>query len=587
MVEPFYGTSGPRNARVMIVAESWGQSEAQHKEPLIGVSGTEFTRMLSEAGIDRSQCLLTNVVAEQPFGNDMRRFFLTNKGAKESGATPFKGLFPKPIVFEHLKRLYAEIEQCDPELIIGLGNYSLWALTDDFYKIGSASSPDYPATKVPTGIAVRRGSQLRTNLEAGARLFLPTFHPAAILRQWSWRNIAVQDLRRAQRYEPGDFPDWHRDAQSFDIRPSFERVMQALHYLNENANETPPLDIAVDLETRHFKLPGGRTESFIACAGLAWSQWNAICIPFMCVESHEGFWRPEEEIEIILALRKLLSNPNVRVTGQNFGYDLQYIAKEWFFVPHTYHDTMMAQNLLWPGTPKALHYLASMFAKYYVYWKDEGKEWDPKVPEEQLWNYNCLDACYTFEVRLTQERLIREFGLEAQWEEQMEFFHLGLEMMLRGVRIDKKFKNELAIDLMASIQERQQWLYDIIPLQVSATSKKPWYSSPQQQQVLFYEILGQTTIKKRGTGRPTVDDEALELLKRRCAILRKPIEKLQEMRSLGVFHNNFATATLELDGRMKCMYNTGGTETFRWSSSKNAFDRGTNLQNIPKGTEDE
>lgn len=37
---------------------------------------------------------------------------------------------------------------------------------------------------------------------------------------------------------------------------------------------------------------------------------------------------------------------------------------------------------------------------------------------------------------------------------------------------------------------------------------------------------------------------------------------------------------LDPDGRMRCSYNVVGTENGRWSSSKNAFGRGTNLQNI-------
>lgn len=37
---------------------------------------------------------------------------------------------------------------------------------------------------------------------------------------------------------------------------------------------------------------------------------------------------------------------------------------------------------------------------------------------------------------------------------------------------------------------------------------------------------------------------------------------------------------LDSDGRMRCSYNVVGTENGRWSSSKNAFGRGTNLQNI-------
>jgi len=37
---------------------------------------------------------------------------------------------------------------------------------------------------------------------------------------------------------------------------------------------------------------------------------------------------------------------------------------------------------------------------------------------------------------------------------------------------------------------------------------------------------------------------------------------------------------LDPDGRMRCSYNVVGTENGRWSSSKSAFGRGTNLQNI-------
>ena len=37
---------------------------------------------------------------------------------------------------------------------------------------------------------------------------------------------------------------------------------------------------------------------------------------------------------------------------------------------------------------------------------------------------------------------------------------------------------------------------------------------------------------------------------------------------------------LDPDGRMRCSYNVSGTENWRWSSSKNVYGRGTNLQNI-------
>jgi len=73
---------------------------------------------------------------------------------------------------------------------------------------------------------------------------------------------------------------------------------------------------------------------------------------------------------------------------------------------------------------------------------------------------------------------------------------------------------------------------------------------------------------------------------------REPITKpliraIQEYRSLGVFLSTFVLAGLDYDKRMRCSYNICGTETYRFSSSKNPFESGTNLQNIPKGNEED
>ena len=84
-----------------------------------------------------------------------------------------------------------------------------------------------------------------------------------------------------------------------------------------------------------------------------------------------------------------------------------------------------------------------------------------------------------------------------------------------------------------------------------------------------------------------MNEEALERIKRIEPVLTPIVEMLQEYRSLGFFLNTFCRAKLDPDDRMRCSYNIGGTETYRWSSSENAFGRGTNLQNLPKGIEDD
>ena len=88
----WFGTSGPRDAQVMVVAESWGTYEAQCKLPLVGPSGHLFDQMLHEAGLLRSQVFITNCFAAQPPSNEVWRFF----HSKQSGEPKWHGLHPTP-----------------------------------------------------------------------------------------------------------------------------------------------------------------------------------------------------------------------------------------------------------------------------------------------------------------------------------------------------------------------------------------------------------------------------------------------------------------------------------------------------------
>ena len=90
-------------------------------------------------------------------------------------------------------------------------------------------------------------------------------------------------------------------------------------------------------------------------------------------------------------------------------------------------------------------------------------------------------------------------------------------------------------------------------------------------------------IFNRKTGTITLNDEALQKMAQREPMLRPLVRRITEHRSLGVFLSTFVGARLDKDQRLRCSYNIAGTETFRLSSSANAFDSGLNLQNIPKG----
>ena len=75
MSDIFHGTSGPHNARIAVVGESYGREEAGKQKPFIGQSGGLLDQLLASAGIPRDTVFCTNVISEQPPGNDMWQFF--------------------------------------------------------------------------------------------------------------------------------------------------------------------------------------------------------------------------------------------------------------------------------------------------------------------------------------------------------------------------------------------------------------------------------------------------------------------------------------------------------------------------------
>lgn len=565
-------TSGRQDAPIVIVGEAWGRNEFEKKRPFCGAAGYELTEILKAVGINRFEdCLLTNIVHDQPYNNEMDRFFYPTAEARKSGCENVRGLYPKPEVMRGLMELYRLINDHPRKLVIAFGNYPLWALTDNCFSLGNVKGK-----KVPTGIGKWRGSQLKGLHAIGGVPVLPTYHPAAVLRQWSWRFLVVHDLKtRVPLALSGDWDD--PTPRHFITGPTIDDAIVVIDSFIHLAKDHP-LTLVCDIETRH---------GHIACIGFAGSIDYAVCIPFMS-DRHEHYWSQTDEVEIFKRLVHLFAHPNISFVGQNFTYDIQYIVKQFLVRPKVSFDTMLAHHLCWPGTPKGLDYISSLYCSYHRYWKDEGKDWDGKRPQQELWDYNCTDCIRTYEAFLELRKLIPKLGLSEQWNRQMAQFDLVVDMMLKGVNFDKQAQFDMLMDVNDKINEREAWLEKIISPRIFPPKKKaaPWHSSPIQQMELFYHTFRLPPQAHRKTKRPTVDDEALRALEKRFPILAPVLNTLLELRSLRVFANNFLSAKPDPDGRMRCSYNIAGTETFRWSSNENAFGRGTNLQNIPAGTED-
>lgn len=556
---------GPITAKIMLIGESYSYDDERAGAPFQGESGKELNRMLHEAGIMRSEVYCTNLVnARAPQGNLLYSIALAKKDqsriVSEMSGSYLRDKVVSKQIHTGLARLLREIEAVQPNIIVALGNSAMWSLCGAW------------------GIDKWRGSMLKT--DAGRKL-LPTFAPWAVMSQWANRAIMINDLRRAKAESLSPTYE-HEPLWNFLVRPRFQAVIDVLESLSSrarelaNANSPDSLWIDFDLETR---------AGHIACAGLSWSTRDALCIPFMCVESREGYWDVEEEAQIVFRLSRLLTHPKVAVRWQNGLYDAQYTWRHWHFIPNGKQDTLISQHTVFVALQKSLAFQASMYSPHYVYWKDDGKTWSQNQSEEQLWAYNCIDCVRTREVGEAEQRIVQQLGLAEVEAFQQEFFYPVLQAMIRGVLVNQKVRNRLAGELQEGIADRQAFLDDVLGMHLNI-------KSPKQMCDLFYTVLQQppnkTRAKKGVPGHLTCDDEALKKIGEREPLLRPVLNAIADMRTLGVFLSTFVLASLDQDGRMRCSYNIGGSNSgksapysYRLSSSENAFGGGCNMQNIP------
>lgn len=584
----WFGTDGPKDAPIVIVGEAWGFDEAQAKKPFTGSSGTELNRILAEAGIQRKDVLCTNVVPERPLDNAMWRFF--HPKDTPSGLPLVRGLDPRDNVRASLSVLTHQIQAYPRKLVIGTGNYPLWALSDCAGRLvqrvhnKKKIAPELQA-HAPNGIMNWRGSMWYVKFPDAPETkipLLPIIHPAAIQRQWELRAVTVHDLKL--RGTKALREDWRpKHPPVFWAPPTFNQVISKLESWLAQANSNPGLRLLVDIET---------ARKLITCVGIADSPHFAMSIPFIkrvgeAGKEFDSWWTLDQEVQIISLLRRLTSHPKIKIEGQNFIYDTQYFRHWMACTPKLDFDSMLCQNVLFPGTPKALDYLSSLYCEYHWFWKEDHKEWDTRGTIEDLLRYNCMDCVRNYEVITVQRMMVQKLGMTEQMNFKMWINGLCLRMMSRGVLVDKDRRHELSLELMHFMTEVSHELDYIIPQSMVAPgAETPWFRSDKQTSYVYYDMLGFDVKRDRKTGQPTVGDEARMELKRENPEFGGLFERLR-MYGSAENTNNVLNAGLDSDGRLRGAYNPGGTETHRLSSSKNAFGGGTNLQNLSKGEEDD
>jgi uracil-DNA glycosylase family 4 len=158
---------GSPTAEVMVVGEAPGASEDKQGRPFVGQAGRLLDDLLGDAGLERDDAWVTNVVKARPPGNRDPR-------AAE--------------VAHHMPWLEQELALIQPRLVVPLGRHAL-----------KHFAPDAKISEVHGRALYERG-----------RALYPMYHPAAALHNPELRATLHEDARglraaldEVRRGEPG------------------------------------------------------------------------------------------------------------------------------------------------------------------------------------------------------------------------------------------------------------------------------------------------------------------------------------------------------------------------------------------------
>src|SRR5260221_1000153 len=354
---------------IVIVGEARGAEEHRIGSSFVGPSGVELLRLLNEAGIihlsgndkgfigdyyrrgdPRSidsiwkahpEVYRTNVFQIHPPANRLEWFCGDRAGGIESYPALLSSKYVRREFEPELDRLAEEILDRDPNLIICLGNSSLWALAGR------------------TGVGKLRGTAIRsTNGVSGYKL-LPTYHPASLFRQWENRPTTIVDLIKAKR--EAAYPDIRRPKCEIWIEPTLSDIES---FIND-------FIIGCDLLSVDIETVGSR----ITCIGFGASDSLTLIIPFDNERSKSRSYWPNKDSESAAwtLIRNVLIDGSIPKLFQNGMYDIAFLLRSYgITVMGAAEDTMLLQHALQPEALKGLGYLGSLYTDFGA-WKVDNK----------------------------------------------------------------------------------------------------------------------------------------------------------------------------------------------------------------------
>jgi uracil-DNA glycosylase len=316
--------------KIFLLGEAYGEQEERWQMPFVGPAGYFLNQMLEDVGIKREECYVTNVFNLRPQPTNDIRNLCGSKAEGLPGREPLSsGKYIRAEFAGELARLSHEVADTKPNLIVALGGTAAWACFGRS-AISKSRGAVAPSVWGPKAIA--------------------TYHPSAVLRDYSLRAVTVADLAKARR-ECG-YPEIRRPRRTILAEPDLGEI-EAFY----NQYVAPAPRMAVDIETIHNK--------YITMIGFAPRTDLAIVIHFYDPRKPDNvYWQsPDDERTAWRWVERYCLSPPEKVF-QNGLYDLHFLRRRYrIAVRNCAHDTMLLHHALQPESEKSLGFLGSVYTE--------------------------------------------------------------------------------------------------------------------------------------------------------------------------------------------------------------------------------
>lgn len=509
---------GPKDARIVLVGEAPAYEEVKAGKPFVGQAGKQLDSMLTSAGLDRSELYITNLIKSPVPKEDKAkaRFF-------------FDGKQPTNDLMQGILELVGEINEIRPNVVVPLGNYALWALTQQ------------------QGILKRRGSIMESTLIAGQKV-IPTIHPSYYTHGYYFNlhkePLGIWDFVRVA--EESHTPEINLPEYDFLINPTDSE-------LDAVADRLLSAEV-ITCDTEWYGPEKLAYIGFTDCVG-----W-AVCVPYKGMASLRFY-------------RRILES-DVPKIWQNAAFDAVALARMGIEVRCIKDDLMLAWHNCWTDIrAKGLATIGSVLTRQ-PYYKDDVGFIGRDDSAGQI--YCCTDCVVQHEAMQKVET--EEFDYtrgRRGYEISMSIMDIFIDASKKGIRADvdelhrmKKMYQDRAANLEGILK-------DILGFDLNCRS------APQVAK-LVYDDLGlksQSTRARRSTKQEILMDIAAAEDDPEIKALMTTIVRVRQ--DLNIVSRYVHEDIVDLDGRIRTNWNLAGTRSGRPSTS-DPWWNGVALNTVPE-----